>query len=84
MKTSSQSSIKSLDMGLSLRVASSDIRDLTRALENTTSRLTPEGGIPPGESIYECIACVIFCSQHQKIAVSKVERAKAEQVILIG
>lgn len=41
MKTSSQSSIKSLGMGPSFRMASTDIRDLIRALENTTSRLTP-------------------------------------------
>jgi hypothetical protein len=78
MKTISQSSMKSLGMGPSLRMASTDIRGLTRALENTTtSQLTPEGGIPPGESIFDCIAYVILCPQHQKIAVSKVERAKA-------
>jgi len=76
--TKSQSSLKSLGMGPSLRMASTDIRDLTRAAENTTtSRLTPEGGSPPGESIFDCIAFVIYCPVHDRVAVSKVERAKA-------
>ncbi len=37
MKTSSQSSMKSLRMGPSLRMASTDIRELTRAAENITT-----------------------------------------------
>jgi hypothetical protein len=58
-------------------MASTDIRELTRAENITTSRLTPEGGSPPGETIFDCIAYVIYCPQHQKMAVSKVERTKA-------
>ena len=73
----SQSSFKSLGMGPSLRMTSTDIRELTKesqAVNISAGGLTAEGGAPPGESVFDTIAYVIFCPVHKKVAISRADK----------
>jgi len=75
----SQSSNKSVGMGTSLRMTSTDIRDLTKEAQSiniSSGGLTAEGGAPPGESVYETIAYIIYCPDHDKMAISCADKDK--------
>lgn len=42
---------------------------------DTLPRLIPEGAISMDESVYDCIVYLIYCPEHEKIAVSSFEKA---------
>ncbi|XP_054167537.1 uncharacterized protein LOC128964591 [Oppia nitens] len=74
----SQSSKRSLGMGPSLRMASTDIREITKESQSVSQagRLTAEGGSPPGEAVFDTLAYIIYCPDHQKIAISRSDKDK--------
>lgn len=44
--------------------------------EDELPRLYPVGAIPPGQSVYDCIVYLMYCSVHDCICVTNVENSK--------
>ena len=75
-RTKSEVSIQSVGFGPVLP-DNLDLTKLRKPLEYTISKLEPEGGPPASEYLFNCIAMVIYCEKHRKIALSFNERSDA-------
>ena len=66
-RSDSQTSVGSVGIGYN---------QVTRNEEDIVARLCPEGGVPHNMQSYDCIVYLMYCSVHDRIAVTNVERTK--------
>lgn len=76
-RVNSQTSIESIGFGSPVCASPNlDVTNLPKPAEFSTSKLDPEGPAPPGEYLYSCIALLMYCEKHGKVAICYHERSE--------